>query len=380
MGGKIMVASNDDITLRIENLQANYTSKKGLVRAVNNVSFVVRKGETVGLFGESGAGKTSVALAILGMFDQISRHYASTAANEENKRLWSLKDEARKKGLTSEDIGEELPGIEGHIWFNGQDLVTLDEKEYRKIRGDRITYVPQGTAKSLNPYSNIEEQTAEVLWAHDEDDELPEWQVMRRVLQTLDLVELGDVDIRKDMKPGQFSVGEDQRVLIAMALISLPDLMIADEPTTAVDVGLQNRILEAIQIVRDELKLSMLLISNNQGTIAETCEKVGVMTAGHLVEFGDTQRVLSSPGHPFTRAFIMSNPSMKMLRKIREKGLRIRGIPGKPPDLSEPIVGCPFSERCEFVKDICRERKPEYREVDKNYWVLCHRYEELPEW
>ncbi|MFX1579644.1 MAG: oligopeptide/dipeptide ABC transporter ATP-binding protein [Promethearchaeota archaeon] len=375
-----MVASNDDITLRIENLQANYTSKKGLVRAVNNVSFVVRKGETVGLFGESGAGKTSVALAILGMFDQISRRYASTAANEDNKRLWSLKDETKKKGLTSEDIGEELPGVEGHIWFNGQDLVTLDEKEYRKIRGDRITYVPQGTTKSLNPYSNIEEQTAEVLWAHDEDDELPEWQVMKRVLQTLDLVELGDVDIRKDMKPGQFSVGEDQRVLIAMALISLPDLMIADEPTTAVDVGLQNRILEAIQIVRDELKLSMLLISNNQGTIAETCEKVGVMTAGHLVEFGDTHRVLSSPGHPFTRAFIMSNPSMEMLRKIREKGLRIRGIPGKPPDLSEPIVGCPFSERCEFVKDICRERKPEYREVDKDYWILCHRYEELPDW
>jgi oligopeptide/dipeptide ABC transporter ATP-binding protein len=375
-----MVASNDDITLRIENLQANYTSKKGLVRAVNNVSFVVRKGETVGLFGESGAGKTSVALAILGMFDQISRRYASTAANEDNKKLWSLKDEAKKKGLTSEDIGEELPGVEGHIWFNGQDLVTLDEKEYRKIRGDRITYVPQGTTKSLNPYSNIEEQTAEVLWAHDEDDELPEWQVMKRVLQTLDLVELGDVDIRKDMKPGQFSVGEDQRVLIAMALISLPDLMIADEPTTAVDVGLQNRILEAIQIVRDELKLSMLLISNNQGTIAETCEKVGVMTAGHLVEFGDTQRVLSSPGHPFTRAFIMSNPSMEMLRKIREKGMRIRGIPGKPPDLSEPIVGCPFSERCEFVKEICRERKPEYREVHKDYWILCHRYEDLPDW
>ena len=104
------------------------------------------------------------------------------------------------------------------------------------------------------------------------------------------------------------------------------------------------------------------------------------MTAGHIVEFGDTQRVLNSPGHPFTRAFIMSNPSMELIRKIREKGLRIRGIPGKPPDLSEPIIGCPFSERCEYVKDICREKKPEYREVDKNYWILCHRYEELPAW
>ncbi|MFW9787334.1 MAG: ABC transporter ATP-binding protein [Candidatus Thorarchaeota archaeon] len=375
-----MAPSDEEVTIKVENLKAYYTSKKGLVRAVNNVSFEVRKGETVGLFGESGAGKTSVALAILGMFDQLSRYYASTAANEENKRLWELKDKARKEGLTSAEVGEELPGVEGHIWFHGKDLVFMEEKEYRKLRGDKITYVPQGTTKSLNPYSNIEEQTSEVLWVHDEDDELREWQVMKRVLQTLDLVELGDVDIRKEMKPGQFSVGEDQRVLIAMALISLPDLMIADEPTTAVDVGLQNRILDAIKIVRDELELSMLLISNSQGTIAETCDRVGVMTAGHIVEFGDTQRVLNNPGHPFTRAFIMSNPTMEVIRKIKEKGLRIRGIPGRPPDLSEPIVGCPFSERCEFVQDICREKIPEYREVEKDYWILCHRYEELPEW
>ncbi len=375
-----MVASTDEVTLKIENLRAYYTSKKGLVKAVNNVSFEIRKGESVGLFGESGAGKTSVALAILGMFDQLSRYYASTASNEENKRLWALRDEARKKGLTSETVGEELPGVEGHIWFKGRDLLELDEKEYRRIRGVEITYVPQGTTKSLNPYSNIEEQTSEVLWAHDEDDELQEWEVMKRVLQTLDLVELGDVDIRKDMKPSQFSVGEDQRVLIAMALISLPALMIADEPTTAVDVGLQNRILDAIQIVRKELDLSMLLISNNQSTIAETCDRVGVMTAGYIVEFGDTKRILNSPGHPFTRAFIMSNPSMDLIRKIKKKGLRIRGIPGKPPDLTEPISGCPFSARCEYAQDICIEKLPDYREIEKGYWILCHRYEELPAW
>jgi oligopeptide/dipeptide ABC transporter ATP-binding protein len=375
-----MVVSDDEITLKVENLRAFYTSKKGLVRAVNNISFEIRKGESVGLFGESGAGKTSVALAILGMFEQISRHFASTASNEESKKLWALKDNARKKGLTFDEMAEELPGVSGHIWFKGRDLVTLDEKEYRKVRGHEITYVPQGTTKSLNPYSDIEEQSSEVLWAHDEDHELKEWQVMKRVLQTLDLVELGDVDIRKEMKPSQFSVGEDQRVLIAMALVSLPNLMVADEPTTAVDLGLQNRILDAIQIVRDELELSMLLISNNQGTMAKTCDRIGVMTAGHIVEFGETQRVLNSPGHPFTRAFIMSNPSMEQIRKIREKGLRIRGIPGTPPDLSEAISGCPFSERCEYAQDICRERIPEYREVDKGYWILCHRYEELPAW
>ncbi|MHA2424943.1 MAG: ABC transporter ATP-binding protein [Candidatus Thorarchaeota archaeon] len=374
------MAVDDDITLRVEGLKAFYTSKKGLVRAVNNVTFNIHKGESVGLFGESGAGKTSVALAILGIFDHLSRYYASTAANKENKRLWALKDEARKKGLTSKDMGEELPGVEGHIWFQGKDLSMLNEKEYRNIRGNEITYVPQGSTQSLNPYSTIEEQTGEALWVHDEDDVLYEWVVLRRVLKALDLVELSDALLRKDMKPAQFSVGEDQRVLIAMALITNPLLMIADEPTTAVDMGLQQRILDAIQIVREEMNLSMLLISNNQGTIAATCDKVGVMTAGHMVEFAPTDIIMNSPIHPFTRAFIMSNPSMEAIRKIREKGLRIRGIPGKPPDLTDPLPGCPFSERCEFVKDICREKLPDYREVEKDHWVLCHRYEELPKW
>ena len=124
-----MVISDDEVTLKVENLRAFYTSKKGLVRAVNDISFEIRKGESVGLFGESGAGKTSVALAILGMFEQISRYFASTASNEENKKLWALKDDARKKGLTFEEMEEELPGVSGHIWFKGRDLITLDEKE-----------------------------------------------------------------------------------------------------------------------------------------------------------------------------------------------------------------------------------------------------------
>jgi len=375
-----MTADDTDITLRIENLKAFYTSKKGLVRGVNDISFEIKKGESVGLFGESGAGKTSVALAILGIFDNLSRYYSSTAANEENKRLWKLRDETKAKGMTPEEIGEELPGVWGHVWFNGQDLLTLNEKEYRKIRGNDITYVPQGSTKSLNPYSTFEEQTAEALRAHDEDNELTDWYVMKRVLQTLDLVELGDVDIRKDMKPSQFSVGEDQRVLIAMALIPNPSLVIADEPTTAVDMAIQLRILDAIQIIRKNTDLSLLMISNNQGTISQTCDKVAVMTAGKIVEFGTTATIMNSPGHPFTRAFIMSNPTMEIIKKMKEKGLRIRGIPGKPPDLSQPLTGCPFSERCEFVEDECRAAIPEFREIEPGHFVLCRRFEELPEW
>ncbi len=375
-----MSTEDSDVTLRVENLKAFYTSKSGLIRGVNDISFEILKGESVGLFGESGAGKTSVAMAILGMFDNLSRYYSSTAANVENKRLWKLKDEAKKKGLTSEEMGVELPGVEGHLWFRGKDLLTLDEKEYRRIRGNEITYVPQGSAKSLNPYSTFEEQTAEVLRAHDDDNPLTEWQVMKRVLQSLDLVELGDVDIRKDMKPAQFSVGEDQRVLIAMALIPKPRLLIADEPTTAVDMAIQLRILDAIQIIRNETDLSLLMISNNQGTISQTCDKVAVMTAGKIVEFGTTATIMNSPGHPFTRAFIMSNPTMEIIRKMKEKGLRIRGIPGKPPDLAQPLVSCPFSGRCEYCEEECRTSIPEFREVEDNHFVMCRRYEELPEW
>ena len=375
-----MTAEDTNVTIRVENLKAFYTSKRGLIRAVNDISFEILKGESLGLFGESGSGKTTVALAILGLFDNLSRTYASTAGNKENKKLWALKDEAKKKGLSSEEMGIELPGVEGQIWFKGENLLTLNEKEYRQIRGDAITYVPQGSTKSLNPYSTFEEQTAEVLRAHDEDNTLTEWQVMKRVLQSLDLVELGDVDIRKDMKPSQFSVGEDQRVLIAMALIPHPNLLIADEPTTAVDMAIQLRILDAIGIIRKETDLSILMISNNQGTISQTCDKVAVMTAGKIVEFGTTETIMNSPGHPFTRAFIMSNPTMEVIRKMKEKGLRMRGIPGKLPDVSIPLVGCPFKERCEYVQDICREEIPEFREIEVGHFVMCHRYEELPEW
>jgi len=373
-----MSSADNEPILRIENLRAYYTSKKGLVRAVEDVSFTVMKGESVGLFGESGAGKTSVALAIMGVFDKVSRYYASSSGDESTKKLWELRDEARRKGLTSAEMAQALPGVEGQIWFKGKNLLKLDEKEYRKIRGNEITYVPQGSRKSMNPYMTIDYQTAESLWAHDEDRALHERQVMRRVLEVLDLIELSDVDIRKAFKPGQFSMGEDQRILIAMAMITRPALMIADEPTTGMDSGVRHRVLEAIELVRKELKTSMLFISNDQKVMADLVDRVAVMSAGRIMEFGDAKTVLKSPGHPFTRAFIMSNPTMEVLRRIREKGLVIRGIPGSPPDMSNPPPGCPFNPRCEYATSLCKQRVPDYREVELGHWILCHRYEELP--
>ncbi|MBD3405712.1 MAG: ATP-binding cassette domain-containing protein [Candidatus Lokiarchaeota archaeon] len=374
-----LIMSDREEILRVEGLKAFYATPRGLLKAVNDISFTIYKGESVGIFGESGAGKSSIALAIMGVFNKQAKMFVAARGNDEMKRLWSLKEKALKKKLTSKDMGEELPGVEGHIWFKGEDLLALDEKEYRKIRGNEITYVPQASRTSMNPYTEIDIQTAEALWAHDEDDILWEKEVLRRVLIALDLVEIADVDIRRKLKPSEFSMGEDQRILIAMALIMNPVLMIADEPTTAVDVGVQKRVMEAIQLVRDKLELAMLLISNDQGLIAQTTDKVGVMSAGHLLEFGDTLTVMKRPGHPFTRAFIMSNPPMHLIRKIREKGLKIRGIPGKVPDMVELPSGCPFHPRCEYVVEKCREIKPDYREVEKGHWVMCHRFEELPE-
>ncbi len=372
-----MPDNTDEYMLRVKNLRASYTSARGLLIAVDGISFDIKKGESVGIFGESGAGKSSIALSILGIFEQMAR-YGAHAGNEDTKMLWELKDKARKGGKTSEEMGVDLPGVEGEVWYKGQDLLALDEKDFRKIRGAEITYIPQSTTKSLNPYTNIGLQTAEALWAHDDDDILYEREVLRRVLQSLDLVELGDSDIRQTFKPRDFSMGEDQRILIAMALIMNPVLLIADEPTTALDVGLQGRIMDAIHLVKEKLKLTLLVISNDQGLMADIADKIGVMSAGKFMEFGDAETILKHPGHPFTRAFIMSNPPMETIRRIREKGMKIRGIPGSPPDMANPPSGCPYHPRCEYAQEICSETIPEYREVEEGHWILCHRYEELP--
>jgi ABC-type glutathione transport system ATPase component len=182
-----MTDRQTDYLLKVEHLYANYTSTKGLVKAVRDVSFGIREGEAVGLFGESGSGKSSIAFAVVGIFEDIAA-FGSASGNEANRKLWEQRKEARKRGLTSKDLGKDLPGVEGAVWYKGKDLLSLSEKEFRKIRGAEITYVPQSTTQSLNPYTNIELQTAEALWVHDDDDVLYEREVLRRVLQALDLV------------------------------------------------------------------------------------------------------------------------------------------------------------------------------------------------
>ncbi len=361
-----------DVVLSVDGLRAYHSSKDGIVKAVDDISFSIRKGEAVGLLGESGAGKTSVAMAIMGIFERLSRYYASSAANEGNKKLWSLRDNARKNGKTSEDLGVTLPGVEGHIWYGTIDLLSLSEKEHRIFCGNRITYVPQGTTRSLNPRLSIENQTLEVLWNHFRDTVSENEDLAKRVLDMLGIVELGDMAIRRDMFPSDFSSGEDQRVLLAMALISRPDLVIADEPTTALDLGVRHKILTAINTAREELGLSVLVISNDVGTISETSDKIGVMSSGRIMEFGKSSRILTDPIHPFTQAFMMANPSMEMLRKMKERGELLKRIPGRPPSLVSLPKGCPFNSRCTRAEAVCFETNPEWREIETGHWIFCH--------
>ncbi len=366
-----------EIVLRVKGLKAYHSSKKGIVKAVDDVSFEIMRGEALGLLGESGAGKTSVAMSILGLFDDLSRFYASTSADAENKRLWSLRDKVRKEGKTSADLGVDLPGVEGEIWFEGQDLLSMSDKELRKIRGNSITYVPQGSSKSLNPRLPIETQTAEPLQQHK--GMMINQEAAKMVLELLDVVDIGDAEIRLDMFPTGLSVGEDQRVLIAAALITGPSLIITDEPTTAVDGAVRHKILSAINAARKELGLSLLMITNDANIVSETCDKVGIMSAGKLMEFGDVFNVYKSPRHPFTRAFFMSNPSMELIRRMKEKGLRLRPIPGSSPSMVDRPSGCLFHPRCEYCTDICKEKEPKYTEVTSGHKVLCHRVNEIPE-
>lgn len=358
--------------LQIENLRAYHSSKEGLVKAVNNVSFDIRRGESVGLLGESGAGKSSIALAILGLFERQSRYYATSAKNKENRYLWSLRDKARAEGKTSEEMGVELPGVEGHIWFDGIELVNLDKKKHPSIIGNRITYIPQGTSKALNPLLTIEAQVLESLWMQFREKVIDDKKAAMQVLEALDLVELGDMATRREMFPTDFSTGEDQRVLLAIALISRPDLIIADEPTTAMDAALQHRILTAIRRACEDLERSMLMISNDPGVITATCIKVGVMSSGMMMEFGSVKHVMNEPVHPFTQAFLMSNPTFEMMKQMRQRGERLRPIPGRPPSLIDLPRGCPFNSRCSKAEDICKEKRPEYREIESGHWIYCH--------
>lgn len=314
--------------LNIKDLNVIYKTDLETVYAVNGVSFSLKKGETLGLVGETGAGKTTLALTIMGLLPE------------------------RTGKVTA-----------GSVEFEGQDIVTASERELRLIRGDKIAMIFQDPMTSLNPVLTVGEQIAEALEVHNEIGRTKE-EIEERVEETLKMV--GISPERKHDYPHQFSGGMKQRVVIAIALSCEPELLIADEPTTALDVTIQAQVLMMIRELRDRLGTSMIMITHDLGIVAQTCDNVAVMYAGEIIEMGTSEDIFTSKvHHPYTDGLFGSLPDLK------NKSKRLTPIPGLMPDPTDLPQGCKFSPRCPKCMDICRETPPSGH-TEGTHTICCH--------
>jgi peptide/nickel transport system ATP-binding protein len=315
--------------LQVQGLTTHYRTLRGWVRAAENVSFDVGEGEALGLAGESGCGKSTVALSLLKILPQ--------------------------GGVIRK----------GKILFQGRDLVPLSEEEMRKVRWKGISIVFQGAMNALNPVIKVGDQIAEAIKTHEKD--VSGSDVKARVAKLLETV--GIEPSRADNYPHEYSGGMRQRALIAMALAVNPTLLIGDEPGTALDVIVAAQTLKLLRELKDKLGLSMILISHDLSIIAETCEKVAIMYAGKIVEYGDAVSVFKNPLHPYTQGLIKAFPSIKGPK------VRLTSIPGSPPDLLNPPSACRFHPRCPYVMDVCKVEEPLLVEHgEKMHRAACHLY------
>ena len=319
-----MAAANTTPVLEVEDLSLRYQTRQGEVQAVEGVSFGLAQGQSLGLVGESGCGKTSVATSLIRLLP-------------ENARL-----------------------VGGQVRLSGTDLLALDEEEMREYRWRRIAMVFQAAMNSLNPVHRVGEQIIEAIEAHDMETTVAD--ARERVARLFRMVGL-DPQLM-DRYPHEFSGGMRQRAVIAMALSCDPDLIIADEPTTALDVIVQDRILRELKLVQQELRMAMIYISHDIGVVAEVTDRIGVMYAGRLVELGDTAEVFRSPMHPYTAALMASFPS------VQGERLPLVGLAGEPPNLIDPPTGCPFHPRCQYADDVCRTEFPG-RASRGDHWAAC---------
>ena len=322
--------SNTEKMLEIKDLSVIYETDLETVYAVNGVTLSLEKGATLGLVGETGAGKTTLALTLMRLLPE------------------------RTGKVTS-----------GCITFEGENVVELPEANMRKIRGDKIAMIFQDPMTSLNPVLTVGEQIAEALYVHNDSGRSKE-EIEARVDETLTLV--GIPPARKHEYPHQFSGGMRQRVVIAIALSCEPDLLIADEPTTALDVTIQAQVLMMIRDLRDRLGTSMIMITHDLGIVAQTCDNVAVMYAGEIIEMGSAEDIFTCPiHHPYTDGLFGSLPNLK------EKTDRLHPIAGLMPDPTNLPKGCKFVPRCDKCMEICKEVPPEVY-VDGTHSIRCHLY------
>ena len=315
--------------LEVDDLRTSFHTRNGVVRAVDGVSFCIDRGETLGIVGESGSGKSVTCLSLLGLVPQPPGRI--------------------------EGAGAMLEGI---------DLLRCPQEVLRGIRGRRVAMIFQDPMTSLNPYMTIEEQLMEPLLIHEK---IGRAAAARMALQALQEVGVPEAEQRIRSYPHQFSGGMRQRVMIAMALIAKPDLLIADEPTTALDVTVQAQILDLIAQQQRQRGVAVIFISHDLSVVAGFCDRVMVMYAGRVVETADTRAVFREPKHPYTRALQRSRPAMQA------KGAELYVIPGLPPDLSRPVPGCAFAPRCEFAVADCGRTEMRLQDVGAGRASACLR-------
>lgn len=315
------------VILDVQDLKTYYFTRRGPVRAVEGVNFQLEKGEALGLAGESGCGKTTVALSLLKILP----------------------------------MGGRIVG--GKILFKGKDIVPLSENDMRKeIRWGGISLIFQGAMNAFNPVYKVSDQIVEAIRTHERD--VSKEQALERGKKLFEMV--GMESQRINNYPHEFSGGMKQRAMIAMALACNPDVLIADEPGTALDVIVQAQVLRLLKQLKDKLGLGMIMITHDLSMIAEVCDKLAIMYAGYLTEYGDIVKLFKEPVHPYTRDLIESFPS------IESEKHSLISIPGYPPDLLNPPSGCRFHPRCKYAMDICRKRQPQFAEISKDHHVACY--------
>jgi peptide/nickel transport system ATP-binding protein len=445
-------AGDDGSLLEVKDLRVYFRIMKGTVKAVDGVSFALRRGQTMGLVGESGCGKTTTAYAITRLLPKngeivggeirfnnmlVGRAHVATGVNEALKRTTWFEEVHHILNAQEAEIGERLRAfaaaearllqtpedgrgpLEAEVKFLreavearaheaefiqalraviaahpaseelkealqeavGEDLKgwtaarmrrRMDremEAEINTIRWSQVSMIFQSAMNALNPVYRVGDQIAEALLTHFPD--MTKDQARERVLQLFDLV--GIDRSRADGYPHEFSGGMRQRSMIAMALACNPQLLIADEPTTALDVIMQDRILAEIRDLQRELNIAMIIITHDISVVAEVAEKIGIMYGGKLFEYGNISEVFERPGNPYTIGLMSAFPSIKGDRR------RLRAIPGSPPDLSDPPSGCRFHPRCRFAQEVCRVQEPPMVEIATDHWSLCHFAKEIYE-
>jgi oligopeptide transport system ATP-binding protein len=322
-----MTSSNGNL-LEVKNLRTYFETEDGTVKAVDDISFRLKRGETLGIVGESGSGKSVTNLSIIRLIPSP-------------------------------------PGkiVSGQVLFNGEDLLLLRDDAIRRIRGRRIAMIFQDPMTSLNPFMKISKQLMEMTELHLGHTKA---QARAHAVRMLETVGIPDARERADSYPHEFSGGMRQRVMIAMALSCEPELLIADEPTTALDVTIQAQILELIKKLKRDTGTSVILITHDLGVVAGMTDHVIVMYAGKIFEQAPTRELFSVPGNPYTKGLLRSVPD-----PTAEQG-KLYQIPGMPPDVAHLKPGCPFAQRCDYTQDICRREFPPFVQLNADHHSLCH--------